>query len=63
MVKITKFGDKIALFLDIKLLRKKETKSTKIGTVGKFGIKSRDCPSKIGTVSTYVYSHEYLCRS
>ena len=34
MVKITKFGDKIALFLDIKLLRKIETKSRKIGTVG-----------------------------
>ena len=34
MVKITKFGDKIAPFLDIKLLRLIETKSRKIGTVG-----------------------------
>ena len=52
MVKITKFGDKIALFLDIKLLRKKRDKVKKNRESRKFGIKSRDCPSKIGTVGT-----------
>ena len=36
MVKITNFGDKIALFLDIKQLRLIGTKSRKIGTVGNF---------------------------
>ena len=40
MVKITKFGDKIALFWTFELLRKIGTQSRKIGTVGNLAQKN-----------------------